>query len=462
MKGYVLVLAAVLVLGAGLRFHYLSTESIDGDEVFTRNVVVAPMLESISRIQRDLVHPPLYYLTLKGFVALFGSGLTAIRTASLLLSLAGIAALGLLYRKQGWRVPATLAALVLALNREHVFQGERARSYPLYSLLVTLLVLWCFEMKDRGEGRLYWFVGGAIMTAAVYTHYVGALYVAAAVAAVILSDAPARFKYRTFAAAAAAAVLFLPWLFLLAPTYAQRNGLAVNLHWLVKPTLFDLGYSFAGFLGTPPLPYAISTGILLTSSLAAVAVFRGGRSIETLSLALAALAPPVLLYGASWMGDDSFFHIRHLLPSYAPWLLLVSCGAADLAKRSRFPRVTFALLACTLLAYTVGALPTGPIRRPLATVAKLITEPPLNTVPAFAVDHYEIGAPVNFHAGTRRVRPTPRSGLGDVGSALLLYRADSPQREVARALESDCATVSERLVSRDVTLAVLRCTGGDR
>ncbi len=462
MRGYLLALAAVIILGAGLRLHYLSTESIDGDEVFTHNIVIAPTAESLEEIRQDLVHPPLYYLLLQGFTTMFGSGLAAIRAPSMIASLTGIAVLGWLYRKQEWRMPATLAALLLALNGEHVFQGERARSYALYALLVTLLVLWSFEMQDRGGSRLYWITGGAIMTLTVYTHYVGALYVAAVVAAVMLSDAPATLKYRTVAAAAAAATLFLPWLYWLAPAYAAHDGVANNLGWVPAPEPSNLAYVVTRFLGAPALRHVTSSNLLLTGSLAAVALLRGRRSIETLSLALTALGPPVALYAASLMGAVSFFHIRHLLPSFAPWLLLVCFGAAALARRFNRPGLAFALLAALILAYPVGALPTGPIRRPLAAVAKMLSEPPLEALPAYSVSQYEVADPINFHAGRERVRLAPPSGLENVETTVLLYRADSPEREVARALEDPCTTLSQRLVGRDVTLAVLRCAGGER
>lgn len=462
MRRYLLVLAAVLTLAAGIRLYFLSTESIDGDETFTRNVVALPMADSLERIRQDLVHPPLYYLSLKAFTAAFGSGLAAIRTPSLIFSLSGIAALGLLYRRQEWRAPAALAALLLALNTEHIFQGERARSYALYALLVTLLVLWCFAMKDLGRGRLYWLTGGAIMTLTVYTHYVGAIYVAGVVAAAALSDVPKPFKQRTFIAAAAAAVLFLPWLLWLVPAYAARDGVAGNLAWVPRPTPTILGYGIVSFLGTPPLRGVISSGLLLTGSLAAVAVWRGQRSIQTLSLAFAALGAPLALYGASLLGETSFFHIRHLLPSFAPWLLLISLGAAELGQRFPRPGLAFALLAGILLAFPLAAFRTTPFRRTLAPVARLLTEPPLHEMPAYAVGQYEIGEPINFHAGIERVRQAPREGLENAENAVLLYRADSAERDVARALETNCTTRSERLVGRDVTLAVLHCTGWDR
>lgn len=462
MRRYLLVLLVVLLLAAGIRLYFLSTESIDGDETFTRNVVVTPVADSLDKVRQDLVHPPLYYLLLKSFIAVFGSSLAAIRTPSLIFSLAGIAALGVLYRKQEWRLPATLAAVLLALNTEHIFQGERARSYALYALLVTLLVVWCFEMKEHGRSRLYWFTGGAIMALTVYTHYVGAIYVAAVVAATMLSDVPKPFKLRTFMAAAAAAALFLPWILWLIPAYSAHNGVQGNLWWVPKPTPTILGHSIVSFLGTPPLRGVISSGLLLTGLLAAVAVWRGQRSIQTLSLAFTALGTPLALYGASLLGDTSYFHIRHLLPSFAPWLLLISFGAAGLSRRLPRPGLAFALLAALLLAYPLTAFRTEPFRRTLAPVATLLTTPPLHEMPVYAVGQYEIGEPINFHAGAARVRQAPSEGLENAEHAILLYRAASPEREVARALETNCKLLSERLVGRDVTLAVLHCTGWDR
>src|SRR5690606_7601037 len=63
----VVLILVVLIIATGLRVWTLSAESLDGDEMFTYGVVDSELPAAVQEIRDDLVHPPLYYLTVKTF-----------------------------------------------------------------------------------------------------------------------------------------------------------------------------------------------------------------------------------------------------------------------------------------------------------------------------------------------------------------------------------------------------------
>jgi mannosyltransferase len=78
-----LMLAVVLLAGLMLRLQTASTRSIWFDEAWSWRMSRFPLAELIERTAAD-VHPPLYYLLLKAWTALFGDSPLAMRSMSAL------------------------------------------------------------------------------------------------------------------------------------------------------------------------------------------------------------------------------------------------------------------------------------------------------------------------------------------------------------------------------------------
>src|SRR5262245_38262550 len=80
------VLAAVLIAAGAiaLRAHALDTRSFWFDEAFSWRVATFPVADMVGYVARDN-HPPLYFLVLKLWMAVFGSSALALRLLSVLL-----------------------------------------------------------------------------------------------------------------------------------------------------------------------------------------------------------------------------------------------------------------------------------------------------------------------------------------------------------------------------------------
>ena len=176
-------LLCILLAGLAFRTAGIARESLDGDEAFSWQTAASDLPGLIGAVRADLVHPPLYYLVLRCFIPGPGSDSVDLRMPSML---AGLAMLGLIgyygHIFPPLRTTALLTAVLLAINNEHIFYSQQVRSYALYALLVSLLMLWCWLIPRWQDAFAFWCIGSLLMTALVYTHYVAAVYVACMVA----------------------------------------------------------------------------------------------------------------------------------------------------------------------------------------------------------------------------------------------------------------------------------------
>lgn len=177
-------------------------------------------LVDISGALREDGAPPLYYFLLHVWMAVFGDGDYAVRSLSIICSLAMLVVLAVVaQRLAGPR--AALATVVLAgTNPFAIRYATEARMYALVTLEVAIGVMLVHSLASRRDLRsaLPPMAGVAIVAAALlYTHY-WAIYLLAATAMVFAVPAlhPRRSAMRTFArrtlvAVATGGVMWLPW-----------------------------------------------------------------------------------------------------------------------------------------------------------------------------------------------------------------------------------------------------------
>ncbi len=168
-----LTLIFILLLAAGLRFHYLETQSFWNDEGNSARLSERPLPAIIEGTASD-VHPPLYYLALRGWRELVGEtefGLRSFSTFAGILTVAAVVALGRWLA--GWGV-GLVAGFLVAVNPALVYYSQEARMYALLALLAVLITLallrWFGRYPLRGWGK--WAVAYILVAAAgLYTHY---------------------------------------------------------------------------------------------------------------------------------------------------------------------------------------------------------------------------------------------------------------------------------------------------
>ena len=216
---WLLALCGAVAVGATLRLYKLGAYGLWRDEAEAVFTAAAAWPLGITEVLRGDVHAPLYFHLLHFWVALLGRSEFAVR---LLSALCGIVTLPLLYAagrelfgQVRGRWVGLLAAWIGAILPLHVITSRTARMYGLLPLVALLALLAHHGALHRGR-RWAWAAYALAAAATLYTHYWGALWIAAlglAGLVQLLWDKRPRRDWLAWAAAQIATILlFLPWL----------------------------------------------------------------------------------------------------------------------------------------------------------------------------------------------------------------------------------------------------------
>jgi uncharacterized membrane protein len=211
--------AVVVLVGVVLRF--TSAPPLWLDEA--QGLVIARMgIPDLFQGLREDGAPPLYYLLLHVWTAIFGVGDEAVRSMSGLISTATLPIFWLAGRRLGGsRRIANLTLVLAAANPWLIRYGSEARMYALVLMLSLLVVLAMHRVWTEPT-----IMSGALLAAAgaalLYTHYWGLFLLAAAgvMAIVEFVRKDRRAAIISVVSLAVAALLFLPWI----PTFAFQSA----------------------------------------------------------------------------------------------------------------------------------------------------------------------------------------------------------------------------------------------
>jgi len=164
----------VIVAALLMRAHNLTQETLWMDEFFSIKAAVAfgEIIRSGEYIRQVGVVPVFYFLLLRGWISLFGSGLFAMRFLSVLFGAAGIYALYMLGAKLRNRTTGLIAAFLLSIHAGHFFHSQDVRHYTLFLFLTVLL----FFLFDRYMATRRPRILGALLLTELFlahTHFFG-------------------------------------------------------------------------------------------------------------------------------------------------------------------------------------------------------------------------------------------------------------------------------------------------
>ena len=246
----VLLPAAVMTV-AGL-WGLTRDSSMGNDEVATRWAALLN-LRDLARLLRhvDAVHG-LYYLLMHVWVAIGGSGPTALRVPSVIAMVIAVALVSVLARQltgSGWA--ALFAGLIMALTPTISFYAQTARSYAmvLAGVAATTLVLvqaLRAEVAERSgeppQARRWWIGYAVLVAVSSYLNEMALLMLAAHGVTVLLSRYGRRVFQHWLYAAVAGGVVVLP---LLALSIAEHGAIG----WIPPPGIQALKTLFHDYFG---------------------------------------------------------------------------------------------------------------------------------------------------------------------------------------------------------------------
>lgn len=366
---------AGVVLGAlALRAYGLTERSLWFDETVSVFLAGRPAAAMLALLPANDPHPPLYYLLLRAWMALFGNGEAAVRSLSVLVSVPVALATWAFGRRliggaPGGAAAALFAAAVAAVAPSQIAAGQEARMYGLLTL-AALLSWWALQVAVTGDRRRAW-AGWALATAVMlYTHYYGFFVVASQIGYLLWQRTDeGRWRHWVYASLGVV-LLFLPWM----PSFIEQiaGGRAWPAHRvpLSAATLPDtlaamtVGRPILETWGPRTTTIQAGGGALLAAvgmiaALAlAVAAARSKavpRGVVRLLLA-ASLGPPLVAFATSMALN--VYAPRYLLFIVPPIALLVAAGAAALfAGPARWVRAAAVIAAAlVLIPNAAGAL----------------------------------------------------------------------------------------------------------
>ncbi len=232
-----LLVAGVAAIYTSLTLLTLTKWDIWFDESFTARLIRFPMGEMLRRAALD-VHPPLYYLLLRGWQHMFGWSLGSLRSMSVIFGVIAVCyGLYIVHQLYGKKV-AVYAAPLFALAPVVIRYGQEMRMYTLSMIFVEGAIYnYLRYRQSRKTVHIVWY--GVFAALLLYTHYFASLALLAP-AALELKELFARpqkgFWQRVMAekrywlANVAAGVTFLPWL----PTFLDQAH-AVSMGFWIGP-----------------------------------------------------------------------------------------------------------------------------------------------------------------------------------------------------------------------------------
>jgi uncharacterized membrane protein len=342
----------IFALGCLLRLPRWLWGSVWYDEFLTIRTIRLSWQQLFTGDYPKELHPPLYFLLLKSWTTLFGLTDGAMRSLSVLLSVAGMIVLFLLVRQLVDRRVALGAILLFAVHPAYIHYATEIRMYALLILCsLGAFLAWTYYSTSAVPKGRHLITLAAAVVAALYTHYFGVLVALGiglfSVARLVVERE--RRQLMALAALAVTIVLYMPWAYstLWAQSQAYQSTYTIApdklLTWRVFPALFSASteVSFARIGGVGALS-------LLTVLVGVAMLARSGRRLLALVLTLLLALAACFAFAVSATGVEIVS--RYLLHISVFALILAACALVR-QERTRFAYVPLLLGLATIGAY---------------------------------------------------------------------------------------------------------------
>lgn len=365
----------ILFIASALRFTGLVKRDLWYDEAFTGVAVKENFSDMITMIIND-VHPPLYYILLKGFSSFFNYSVFGVRLFSAIFGVASVIATYLLAKELFGKRTAIYASIIATISPLAIQYSQEARMYAMLVFLI-LMASFYFVKALKTKKYTYFAIWGILTGFSMLTHYMGIIFATLYLPAFViwnlhdhdikgenikektkdffLKIVPSKellFGYLTVF------VVFLPWLKMFLHHISIKGN---NLGWVVPAKLGDFAEMIQMFLfGTPlgewssgmPNPNELK-GIgnisiqVIIAMLLAIGINYLGRKKDKLKLSFIlnfSLGFLFMIYFLSaTMSDQQYYVARYLLPGAYFLFIFIGLWLSQLRWQ-----VVVAVFACYL------------------------------------------------------------------------------------------------------------------
>jgi uncharacterized membrane protein len=330
----------LLMLFVTTRSLFVDRFSLGGGELFALIAARKTWVDLLAFAVADIVHPPLFYILLKLWIAIGGESLLWLKLLAVVSGAAIIIPFLLICRTLRLQPAArNLALLFLTSNGYLVHYTQELRSYGLFASL-TLVSLWLLlrywatpTVLNRNLNAL--FVTNLLL---IYTHYYGWLLIGLEFAFLALWRRQKLAGYTL--SILILAVCFSPWAYLVVKEANRIGGLSRNLDWIPRPSLSRLASLYIDFngplgfrainglglvlFGYPPLLMAWASFIPGWQAVRAQTGQPIGQATAFWILLLTAFLPCISLFLVSQRTLVALWIDRYFVFATVPYMLLVA------------------------------------------------------------------------------------------------------------------------------------------
>ncbi|MDQ3686375.1 MAG: glycosyltransferase family 39 protein [Acidobacteriota bacterium] len=366
-KSSLILFALAVALYVAARLWRLTASCLWFDEIFGVHAARHDWRALIDFVAADIIHPPLFYILLKIWIAAGGETLLWLRLFPALTAVAAIVPFVLLCRELRLKTSETnLALLLLAVNGYLIKYAQEVRMYSLM-LFFALCSLWLFArfINRKSDSHRTLAALTLVNLLLVYTHYFGGMLMTIELLFLLWR---ARRKAAMFLTSIAGLVLcYVPWIAAVIGHAPRAGALEQNLGWAARPGVFDVLQFFAllheifYYRQSSHEPVFLSAsaalGVVLLILPALLLLWRAWKReppedttpLSTIRFLLFfALTPIALAFTFSQFLPQSIWGTRHLSIVAAPYLTLIAVALHRL-RPAWMKAVVIALLCCWAL-----------------------------------------------------------------------------------------------------------------
>ncbi|SEV88984.1 glycosyltransferase family 39 protein [Natrinema salifodinae] len=355
LRGVPIELVPIALLAAALRLFRLGSESYWLDEVVSVTLVTSNTpSELLVSVPGNDPHPPLYYLLLSGWAAIFGTSEVAARLLSALVGIATVLVLYALGRRLFDREVGAIAALFVAVSPFHIWYSQEVRMYNLLALLTALSFYWFVQLhRERPDeigvrDDIVYVVSTVLLG---YTHVFG-LFAILAQNLYVFSRPVVRIAPRSrltirrwIALEGITALLLAPWLVrLFRRTMGASAGEPSNVSWIPLPTAETVSRTFAAYLGgylleesLPILVSLVVAGCLVLALSSGRVTAEGDRRVAPINgryTVVLWFVVPILVPIAISHAVAPIFADRYSIGASLAFFLLIAIGVRTISRPS--------------------------------------------------------------------------------------------------------------------------------
>ena len=337
------IIILILLLAFALRLTGVADHNIWWDEGLAAWAARLPVAQILDWTAHD-VHPPLYFLLLRGWWLFTGDGEFVLRFPSVLVGTLGVALIYGLGRAMMGRRPARLAALFFALSVFAISWSQEMRMYMLAGTLATGTLWASFRFWQRPTWRVW---GAYVFTCAagLWTLYLTiSVPIIANIGFLIVflkRGRPVSLLSRWVTAQIVVFALYLPWLIYALPripTWSTSESFSPQFFVHLYATMLAVGIPVN--LEVYTIPTMLVFAVL---ALTMIVLWRAVSSVEQragiIMLVAGLILPAAVVYAVS-LPIHIFYAPRlvprYLLPLAACFYTLLGLGLAALARRHRW------------------------------------------------------------------------------------------------------------------------------